>query len=121
MAKSTPLDESRTDAAERPKRQRLLNAKGRSKRAKAQKRKTRRTRVVVTRSISKPAASKQTKQQACLDLLSRQEGATIDELQAATGWQQHSVRGLWLGSSKRNSASPSNRKSRTRSLAEIAF
>ena len=44
---------------------------------------------------------KQTKQQTCLDLLSRQEGATIEELQAATGWQQHSVRGFLAGAVKK--------------------
>jgi hypothetical protein len=43
---------------------------------------------------TKPATGKQTKQQTCLDLLSRPEGATIEELQAVTGWQQHSVRGF---------------------------
>ena len=73
----------------------------RSKRAKAPKRQTRRKRVVGTRSRTKPATSKQTKQQTCLDLLSRQEGATIEELQAATGWQQHSVRGFLAGAVKK--------------------
>ena len=54
-----------------------------------------------TRSRTKPATDKQTKQQTCLDLLSRQEGATIEELQAATGWQQHSVRGFLAGAVKK--------------------
>jgi Protein of unknown function (DUF3489) len=94
MAKSHPGDEAGTDAAARPRRQRRFNAKKRSERAKAPKRQTRRTRVVGTRSRTKPATRKQTKQQTCLDLLSRQEGATIEDLQAATGWQQHSVRGF---------------------------
>ena len=102
MAKSNPVDETRiADAVERPKRQRRLNAKKRSKRAKAPKRQTRRKRAVGTRSRTKPATRKQTKQQTCLDLLSRQEGATIEELQAATGWQQHSVRGFLAGAVKK--------------------
>ena len=50
---------------------------------------------------TKPAIRKQTKQQTCLDLLSRREGATIEELQAATGWQQHSVRGFLAGAVKK--------------------
>ena len=33
----------------------------------------------------------------CLELLSRPEGPTIEELQVATGWQQHSVRGFLAG------------------------
>jgi len=37
------------------------------------------------------------RQQALIDLLSRAEGATIAELQAATGWQPHSVRGALSG------------------------
>jgi len=97
MAKSHPVDETRVDAVERPKRQRRFNAKGRSKRAKAPKRQTR----VNPRSRTKPATGKQTKQQTCLDLLSRQEGATIEELQVATGWQQHSVRGFLAGAVKK--------------------
>ena len=88
-------------AVERPKRQRRSNAKKRSERAKAPKRQTRRKGAVGTRSRTKPATSKQTKQQTCLDLLSRQEGATIEELQAATGWQQHSVRGFLAGAVKK--------------------
>jgi hypothetical protein len=53
--------------------------------------------AVGTRSRTTPDSRKQTKQQACIDLLSRREGATIEELQAATGWQRHSVRGFLAG------------------------
>jgi hypothetical protein len=42
-----------------------------------------------------------TKTQACLDLLSRPAGATIEEMQKATGWQPHSVRGLLAGTIKK--------------------
>ena len=34
-----------------------------------------------------------TKQEALITLLARPEGATIDELAEATGWQRHTVRG----------------------------
>ena len=44
---------------------------------------------------------KNTKQQTCLHLLSRAEGASIEELQKATGWQQHSVRGFLAGAVKK--------------------
>ena len=43
---------------------------------------------------TKPLA---TKKQICLDLLRRRKGATIDDLQDATGWQAHSVRGFLSG------------------------
>ena len=42
-----------------------------------------------------------TKIQQCIELLNAPGGATIDELQAATGWQAHSVRGFLAGTVKR--------------------
>ena len=44
---------------------------------------------------------RQTKQAACLALLRGPHGASIDELQKATGWQAHSVRGFLAGAVKR--------------------
>lgn len=44
---------------------------------------------------------KPTKIQKCLDLLTTRDGATIDELMAATGWQAHSVRGFLAGTVKK--------------------
>jgi len=38
-----------------------------------------------------------TKTATCLDLLRRAEGTTISDLQKATGWQPHSVRGFLAG------------------------
>jgi Protein of unknown function (DUF3489) len=76
------------------------NAKKRSERAKAPKRQARSKSAVRSGGYVKPAASK-TKQQVCLDLLNRPEGATVKELQATTGWQQHSVRGFLAGAVKR--------------------
>ena len=50
---------------------------------------------------SNSKASKLTKASQCLTLLRRSEGATIEELMAATGWQSHSVRGFLSGAVKR--------------------
>jgi hypothetical protein len=50
---------------------------------------------------SEPSPGTLTKQQVCLELLGRPEGACIDELQAATGWQAHSVRGFLSGTIKK--------------------
>jgi hypothetical protein len=44
---------------------------------------------------------KPTKTQLCLELLGRPAGAGIAELQAATGWQAHSVRGFLAGTVKK--------------------
>ena len=41
------------------------------------------------------------KQQKCLDLLARRDGATLSELIAATDWQPHSVRGFLSGTVKK--------------------
>ena len=54
--------------------------------------------------LSRKANSKaipSTKSQACLDLLGRKDGATLEELKAATGWQAHSVRGFLSGTVKK--------------------
>ena len=42
-----------------------------------------------------------TKIEQCLALLTAPDGATIDELQTATGWQAHSVRGFLAGTVKK--------------------
>jgi hypothetical protein len=50
----------------------------------------------------KPAPRvKTTKIEQCLALLTAPDGATIDELQTATGWQAHSVRGFLAGTVKK--------------------
>ena len=98
MAKSNPVDETRiADPVEPAKRQPRATVKKAGRTAKAQKRRTRRKGAVGSRNGTKPAAGKQTKQQTCLDLLGRREGATIEDLEEATGWQKHSVRGFLAG------------------------
>ncbi len=98
MAKSYPRDETRiADSVEQTKLQQRSNVKKAGKTTKATpKRQARGKGTVGTRSRAKPAV-RTTKQQTCLNLLSRREGATIDELQEATSWQGHSVRGFLAG------------------------
>ena len=96
MAKSHSVDKPG-----RSKHQRRSNATRKSVRAKLPKRQTRSKKAVGTRARSQAAAKKQTKQQLCLDLLNRPEGTTVEELRAATGWQQHSVRGFLAGAVKK--------------------
>ena len=51
---------------------------------------------------AKPAAERPASKQAIIvDLLKREDGATIADLTAATGWQAHSVRGAVSGTLKK--------------------
>ena len=45
--------------------------------------------------VAEPTST--SKQERCLHLLARPDGATLSELVAATGWQPHSVRGFLSG------------------------
>jgi hypothetical protein len=98
MAKSNSVDKMRVaDPVELAKRQSRPDVKRARKTAKAQKCRTRSKGTVGSRDGTKPASGKRTKQQICLDLLGRREGATIEDLEQATGWQKHSVRGFLAG------------------------
>jgi hypothetical protein len=50
---------------------------------------------------SPAAAPRSSKQAAVIALLRRPEGATVGEIVAATGWQPHTVRGLFSGTLKK--------------------
>jgi hypothetical protein len=50
---------------------------------------------------SAPRAQRVTKQQIMIDMLSRPEGATIEELAEATGWLSHTCRGAMSGALKK--------------------
>jgi hypothetical protein len=102
MAKSNPVDEIRiADPVEPAKPQPRATVKKAGRTAKAQKLRTRKKGAVGSSNGTRPAAGKQTKQQTCLDLLGRREGATIEDLEEATGWQKHSVRGFLAGAVKK--------------------
>ena len=51
--------------------------------------------------ITPPPASPKGKLGAMLSLLLRSEGATLADMQNATGWQAHSVRGAMSGAIKK--------------------
>lgn len=54
-----------------------------------------------TAAVGKAAASKPTKLDRMITLLRQKNGASLDELCTATGWQPHSVRGAIAGSLKK--------------------
>ena len=53
------------------------------------------------RRLKNPELERVTKQERMLTLLSRPEGASIEEMMQATDWQQHSVRGFLAGTVKK--------------------
>ena len=48
-----------------------------------------------------PQPTRASKQAAVIALLRRAEGATVDEVRAITGWQPHTVRGMFSGALKK--------------------
>jgi hypothetical protein len=46
-------------------------------------------------------AKRPSKQDAVIAMLRRPEGATVDEVASATGWQRHTVRGIFSGTLKK--------------------
>jgi hypothetical protein len=59
-----------------------------------------------TPKIDEAKAERVTKQERVLRLLSRSEGASIEEIMQATDWRQHSVRGFLAGTVKRKLGCP---------------
>jgi hypothetical protein len=60
-----------------------------------------RGKAVKSRKAAQPPAAKTSKQDQVLALLRRQNGASIDEIVAATDWQPHSARGFLAGAVKK--------------------
>lgn len=46
------------------------------------------------KAVEKMAVEKITKQRIVIDLLSRKQGASVEEIMSATSWQKHTVRGF---------------------------
>jgi Protein of unknown function (DUF3489) len=69
--------------------------------AKAGKRTKRKAKVTKAASADKPALRAGTKQAGMIELLQRPEGATVEQIAAATGWQHHTIRGAISGALKK--------------------
>jgi len=69
-------------------------------------------------------AKRPSKQEAVIAMLRRPEGATVDEVAGATGWQRHTVRGVFSGTLKKKLgltiASANEERGRVYRIAELA-
>ena len=72
----------------------------------------------------RPDAKRPSKQDAVIAMLRRAEGATVDEVVSATGWQRHTVRGVFSGTLKKKlgltGASAKEERGRVYRIAEPA-
>lgn len=59
------------------------------------------TGTIVKKRLKKSTKASEPKSSKMLDLLTRRSGCTLDELQNASGWQAHSVRGFLSGTVKK--------------------
>ena len=84
-ARPTPAKPSRPSARRRPPRPRQAGASPRPTAAPA----------------AKPTPRAGTKQALMIELLKRPEGATVEQIAAATGWQHHTIRGAISGALKK--------------------
>jgi hypothetical protein len=97
------MTNSRSKSSTKPVSQKAGKAppKGNAAAKKAETRKGRVLAEALTKLGSPKDQRKQNKTETCLNLLRRRDGATIEELQEATGWQSHSVRGFLSGAVKK--------------------
>jgi hypothetical protein len=69
-------------------------------------------------------AKRPSKQEEVIAMLRRAEGATVDEVVSATGWQRHTVRGVFSGTLKKKLgltlASVKEKRGRVYRIAEPA-
>jgi DNA-binding MarR family transcriptional regulator len=61
----------------------------------------RKARIAEAALAGKPAPRAGTKQSLMIELLKRAEGATVEQIAAATGWQHHTIRGAISGALKK--------------------
>jgi Protein of unknown function (DUF3489) len=75
-------------------------------------------------SLPDPDAKRPSKQDEVIAMLRRPEGATVDEVVSATGWQRHTVRGVFSGTLKKKLgltlASAKEERGRVYRIAESA-
>jgi hypothetical protein len=90
-APDAPAPASKADGAQK-------RAKGRPAKGKA---KAAKTAPAAGEPTAKPTPRSGTKQAQMIEMLKRPEGATVEQIAAATGWQHHTIRGAISGALKK--------------------
>jgi hypothetical protein len=104
---ATPADTGATAAEARPEANdaaaRTTEADGAAPPAKRKAKVAKRGKATATESVpaEKPASRTGTKQAQMIEMLKRPEGATVEQIAAATGWQHHTIRGAISGALKK--------------------
>jgi hypothetical protein len=93
--KASAASAGKRDKARPARKGRSSNSKGKGKAAPTKRASARRTRA----NDGKPRAG--TKQAKLIEMLQRKQGATVDEVVKALGWQPHTVRGAIAGALKK--------------------
>jgi hypothetical protein len=79
----------------------VTEADGAAAPAKSGKAAKHKARVTKAASAEKPTPRSGTKQAQMIEMLKRPEGATVEQIAAATGWQHHTIRGAISGALKK--------------------
>ena len=91
---------SRREEPEAPA-QAALEAKPARRKAKAKGAAKAKAKPVQAAPAAKPTSRTGTKQALMINLLKRPEGATVEQIAEATGWQKHTIRGAISGALKK--------------------
>ncbi len=100
-AVETPAPTTEADGAATPAKSKPAKRKGKAKAAKAAPAATEPEAAAGSAPTAKPTPRAGTKQAKMIEMLRRPEGATVEQIAAATGWQHHTIRGAISGALKK--------------------
>jgi hypothetical protein len=92
-AADAPAPANEANGAATPAKSKPARGKGKAK--------ARRAAPAISEGTPKPTPRTGTKQAQMIELLKRPEGATVEQIAAATGWQHHTIRGAISGALKK--------------------
>ena len=100
-AVEAPAPTTEADGAATPAKSKPAKRKGKAKAAKAAPAASEPEAATGVTPTAKPTPRAGTKQALMIEMLKRPEGATVEQIAAATGWQHHTIRGAISGALKK--------------------